>query len=709
MKSNNFNYSLLAVGVAAVMGISTGANAAESTEVSADAEPIVSKATATYTVSTNPDQQQTAESNEVTVNVSETANFSLVAVSDTDNNSDTNANQLVIPGGTTKFDHILTNTGNVTDTYTVTTTGDDTSELTTATPDYALGTSDSIAYTIVQSNGDPLTPDQTSALNAFNQVSEGTLTNGGTIQLSPGLRANLSYEAATPINQIGNDKGVGTLTATSAFFTTVNAAKPTLVNENQTLVKLPVFKIEKTAVCGTTAPCSTLDLTAATPTIDYSIKVTNVSTDYSDTATSFIVRDILPLGMTLNGTVTASGATVTSNARTEDGRTIVDITVPSLAVGANQVISFKVDVDKTKYTKANSSATNHATVYDKFDSVTPVLSMTPNDTEYDIVDSTDDSTPTLNTTKIPTEDSDTLGADTTPTISFTRRVITLASSTTLKEIAPITVTDGTSTDGQVTYQVTITNKGQDTEGNADNPLTFIVTDGSNEQVNPVGPLTLVYNSPDGTPTEPIQVEPTVNGKAYTIVSSLTGGIGIAPGGAVTISYNMGSTDALVGSSETTTVKLTASGNGAPTNIEPITHTTYVKGLTLDKFQALDINCDGIISGAGEINFTKDPIEQAEPDQCVIYRIDAKNTSSTAPLGFDITNLLIADATSQYSTAADYVANTAKIKIGSAAESNAVKGTPPAPDSVDSIYANVSTLAPQGTATLSFRVKIKNNR
>lgn len=700
MKSNNFNYSLLAVGVAAVMGISTGANAAESTEVSADAEPIVSKATATYTVSTNPDQQQTAESNEVTVNVSETANFSLVAVSDTDNNSDTNANQLAIPGGTTKFDHILTNTGNVTDTYTVATTGNDAP----ASPDYyALGTSDSIAYTIVQSNGDPLTPDQTSTLNAFNQDTEGTLTNGGTIQLSPGLRANLSYEAATPTNRIGNDKGVGTLTATSAFFTTVNAAKPTLVNENQTLVKLPVFKIEKTAVCGTTAPCSTLDLTAATPTIDYSIKVTNVSTDYSDTATSFIVRDILPLGMTLNGTVTASGATVTSNARTEYGRTIVDITVPSLAVGANQVISFKVDVDKTKYTKANSSATNHATVYDKFDGVTPVLSMTPNDTEYDIVDSTDDSTPTLNTTKIPTEDSDTLGADTTPTISFTRRVITLASSTTLKEIAPITVTDGTSTAGQVTYQVTITNNGQDTEGNTDNPLTFIVTDGSNEQVNPVGPLTLVYTSPDGTSSEPIRVEPTINGKDYIIDSSLSGGIGIAPGGAVTISYNMGSTGAPVGSSETTIVKLTASGNGAPTNIEPITHTTNVEGLTLDKFQALDINCDGVISEAGEIDFTDDKIEQAEPDQCVIYRIDAKNTSSAAPLGFDITGLNISDALSQFSAGADYVTNSAT--------SSATAGSTIASPTVDStaISTTASTLAPQGTATLSFRVKIKNNR
>lgn len=41
MKSNTFNYSLLAVGVAAVMGVSTGANAATpATAATAGAAPI---------------------------------------------------------------------------------------------------------------------------------------------------------------------------------------------------------------------------------------------------------------------------------------------------------------------------------------------------------------------------------------------------------------------------------------------------------------------------------------------------------------------------------------------------------------------------------------------------------------------------------------------------------------------------------------------
>ena len=52
MKSNNFNYSLLAVGVAAVMGISTGAMAATATDTTKAAGAINNVATASYSVGT---------------------------------------------------------------------------------------------------------------------------------------------------------------------------------------------------------------------------------------------------------------------------------------------------------------------------------------------------------------------------------------------------------------------------------------------------------------------------------------------------------------------------------------------------------------------------------------------------------------------------------------------------------------------------------
>ncbi|MGM8900064.1 hypothetical protein ACS8FC_15745, partial [Psychrobacter sp. 1Y4] len=102
--------------------------------------------------------------------------------------------------------------------------------------------------------------------------------------------------------------------------------------------------------------------------------------------------------------------------------------------------------------------------------------------------------------------------------------------------------------------------------------------------------------------------------------------------------------------------------------------------------------------------------------CVIYRIDAKNTSSTIQTGFsvnssgfNITDLLISDAKSEFSAGATYVANTAKIKVGAATETNANEGTPSRTGAVPSIYANVTTLAPEETASLKFSVKIRNDR
>ena len=83
MKSNPFNYTLLAVGVVAAMGISSGANAATPNTtggVSAGAAAINNVATANYSVAGIA--QPNVTSNTVTVNVSETANFALVSTVD---------------------------------------------------------------------------------------------------------------------------------------------------------------------------------------------------------------------------------------------------------------------------------------------------------------------------------------------------------------------------------------------------------------------------------------------------------------------------------------------------------------------------------------------------------------------------------------------------------------------------------------------------
>ena len=83
MKSNVFNYSLLAVGIAAVMGITTTANAAKSGATTTGVE-ITNKATASYSVS--GEEQPDVESNEVKITVQEQVSFSLIA-----NNDDTAA------------------------------------------------------------------------------------------------------------------------------------------------------------------------------------------------------------------------------------------------------------------------------------------------------------------------------------------------------------------------------------------------------------------------------------------------------------------------------------------------------------------------------------------------------------------------------------------------------------------------------------------
>ena len=681
MKSNTFNYSLLAVGVVTAMGITTANAATTSGATSNGAAPINNVATASYSVGTVA--QPEVKSNTVTVNVSETANFSLVAIDGLVATDDKNENITTTPGNGATFNHILTNNGNVADTYTINTTNENDSSITTATPNYALdpaGTN-GISYTIVKADG---TAAVASDLPSGQAVS-GTLSNGGTIKLPPAFKANLSYTVTTPSTRLGGDIAVGTLKATSTFITTATASGkvPTLVNENQIIVRLPTFKIAKTAT-------SNVDLSVANPQIDYKITVTNVDTAYSAIADNFVIRDVLPVGMTLTGNVTASGLKVTSTGKDADGRQIIDIAVPSLAVGADQVVSFKVDVDKTSYATAGSSATNNVAVYDKFVGLVGNLPATPADTDYDILDST---VTANDKTRIPTsaDVAGGVGADTPGVTNFSNRAIVL-NNPTIKEIAP---TSGTA--GQVTHTTNIVNNGRDAEGTTANPLTFTIADGGlNTAVAPTTPVTITYTTPGGVSGAAITLTP-VSG-VYTI-NSTTLPSGIAPGGTVAINYKVTSTAAAVGSNETTIVTLTPGGNGAPT-VAPVTDTTNVKGLTLEKFQALDATCSGTVPAA---SFSKEPISNASPDQCIIYRINATNTSSAAPLGFDITALTISDLLSNFSAGADLVAGspTSSVTTGSTIAA--------ATTSTTAVSATASKVVPQGVATLSFRVKIKNAR
>ncbi|AOY42489.1 hypothetical protein AOT82_110 [Psychrobacter sp. AntiMn-1] len=701
MKSNTFNYSLLAVGVAAVMGVSTGANAATpANAVTAGAAPINNVATASYSIAGV--SQPSVTSNTVTVNVSETANFALTStVDDGSIGDDTAINQTATPGGTTTFTHNLTNTGNVTDTYTINTTGND-SSLVTATPDYPLGTAP-VTFTIVQADGTPLTTAQVTALGT--QAQTGTLTNGGTIRLQPGTRANLSYEAATPDDRNGNDKGVGTLTATSTFFTANNAPGATLVNENQTIVRLPTFKIVKTAT-------STVDLTVANPQIAYSIVVTNATTDYSAAATDIVIRDVLPVGLSLpNGTasdVTVTGGAGTATISTIGGRQAINVAVANLAVGASRTITFTVNVDRDQFTSANSSVTNNAEVYDKF--VGPVSPLPANPvlgTDYDILDSTDS---TIGVTRVPDDAGEGNGAgiDSPGVTNFTRRAVVVSNPTT-REIPP-----ASGTASQATHSTLITNSGQDGEGTNANPLTFTIADGGNNgAVRPVtGPVSATYTPPGNGAPVTITLQPTVaGGNTYTLDGTTLPTAqfpnGIAPGGTLAINYKVSSGNvaapatvadaAAVGSTETSVVTLTPAGINAPA-ATTVTDTTNVRGLTLVKSQALDATCSSTVAASTFIQTAID----AKPDQCVIYRIQATNTSS-AGLGFNLNDLTISDLLSNFSSGADLVA-------GSPATSATASSTAGIASTTSTAVLGTNyTLVPQGVGTLTFKIKIKNAR
>ena len=701
MKSITFNYSLLAVGVAAVMGVSTGANAATpANAVTAGAAPINNVATASYSIAGV--SQPSVTSNTVTVNVSETANFALTStVDDGSIGDDTAINQTATPGGTTTFTHNLTNTGNVTDTYTINTTGND-SSLVTATPDYPLGTAP-VTFTIVQANGTPLTDAQVTALGT--QAQTGTLTNGGTIRLQPGTRANLSYEAATPDNRNGNDKGVGTLTATSTFFTANNAPGATLVNENQTIVRLPTFKIVKTAT-------STVDLTVDNPQIAYSIVVTNAITDYSTAATDIVIRDVLPVGLSLpNGTasdVTVTGGAGTATISTVGTRQAINVAVANLAVGASRTITFTVNVNRDQFTSANSSVTNNAEVYDKFvGPVSPLPASPVLGTDYDILDSTDSE---IGVTRVPDDagEGNGAGTDSPGVTNFTRRAVVVSNPTT-REIPP-----ASGTASQATHSTLITNSGQDGEGTNANPLTFTIADGGNNgAVRPVtGPVSATYTPPGNGAPVTITLQPTVaGGNTYTLDGTTLPTAqfpnGIAPGGTLAINYKVSSGNvaapatvadaAAVGSTETSVVTLTPAGINAPA-ATTVTDTTNVRGLTLVKSQALDATCSGTVAASTFIQTAID----AEPDQCVIYRIQATNTSSAA-LGFNLNDLTISDLLSNFSAGADLVA-------GSPATSATASSTAGIASTTSTAVLGTNyTLVPQGVGTLTFKIKIKNAR
>ena len=117
-----------------------------------------------------------------------------------------------------------------------------------------------------------------------------------------------------------------------------------------------------------------------------------------------------------------------------------------------------------------------------------------------------------------------------------------------------------------------------------------------------------------------------------------------------------------------------------------------------KTQSLDAACNADASTA---SYIQTAISGA-PDQCVIYRIQATNTSSAA-LGFNLTALTISDLLSNFSAGADLVAGSP----ATSATTNSIAGI--ASTSATAVLGTNYTLVPQGVGTLTFKIKIKDAR
>ncbi|WP_457857091.1 hypothetical protein [Psychrobacter pulmonis] len=703
MRAKTFNHSLLAIGVAAVLGLSTTANAADTTTpITTTGVEIINQATASYKVADQP--QPDAKSNVVKVIVSQQVSFSLTADNDDTATGgaqfdDKNENAEVAPNGFVEFKHTLTNTGNLTDTYDITV------GITDGKYDQSAST---ISFVVFEEDG------TTEVRRGEVEYTEGTSIPS---VLEKGQSVKFTIKAKTSGNK-GNETLSLQLTATSRYLAGVAGATKTLTNVDTSFTRLPSFGIVKTITNG-------LDLNDLNDTATYQVVVTNDRTDFGADATDITIEDFLPDGLVMAKELTADNITISSGATKgtitpgSAGSKGFKITGVDLPIGQNITITFTVIQDGTvKITPTLAeSLINHVTVTDDLDN-------DPN-TDNTLIDSTKDGLPENVSTFYPTDDVNNTNGDkplnpgddsTVPLLTIERK-LTLTGAT-VREIAPTTGLTSENTAGQVTHETVITNTGKDVEGSEAGELTFTINDNdgaNNPDAINIVPRTVkvTYNPNDGTGvTGPLLIIPSDNG-IYDINSVLP--TGVKAGGTVTINYNVSANKAPLfnpvtstadtdATFEDTIVTLIPGGEGKPKPLT-VTDKTTVRGLVLVKKQAIAENCDASSTNivgsfvTTDIGGKNDPTNTTVlPGQCIVYQIEARNTSSadsssSTGIGFDITDITIVDKFSKFLANAKYVPGSVTAVNGTTAETS------------NEVTTTVATLAPQGTASMQFKVQI----
>ena len=504
MKSNTFNYSILAVGVAALMGVSTGAMADTPTGGTNGATiDINNTASAQYTVAGTT---QEAVSNEVTVQVSEQSAFELLAQNGTDTNSDT-----VNPeaGQTATFVHTLQNNGNVNDSYTI---------------DVANQNGDDFGYTITY----------TTNLDTTEQ----TLTNGGTLDLAPNEIATITIVATSDntARQI-NDEGVITVTASSAYLEANNAGNTaafTAENVDTGITSTPIYAITKSAATNFASNDTFFDTANPNAYIDYTITIENQG---NAAATAFNIEDTLPAGLValttftpqINGTDVAASDFAFSN----QNKTLT-ITGQDLAQNASLTLTFRAVKEDGVTIDSGTDLTNYAQVEDDTDNDT-------NANTPDLIDRSDDGTVAGGDTENNYEGGSNLGDDdnTGATVTTRNQTRNLTISDDLEKEVPLvstgnvynytitsTSTDVTEADAPDEVFITV----EPTTNNANIDITRVFEDANNNGVFDGGDteLTLTPNGYDLNQAVPagLDTNDTVN-IGVEVASTGTSGAGVA--------------------------------------------------------------------------------------------------------------------------------------------------------------------------------------
>ncbi|WP_199508138.1 MULTISPECIES: hypothetical protein [unclassified Psychrobacter] len=691
MKPRLFQYSVLAAGIVTALGI-TSANAAKST---AESTPTIDNiATATYSIAGI--EQNPVQSNKVTVNITQSAAFSLVAKNDDgDLTDDYNKGLAVTPKGVVTFNHTLTNSGNVQDTYTLSLSqGGNIPGNPQGNGAYDLANSN-VTYVIYNADG---TQKSTTTVT-------GTEFQNRTVSLQPNEYVDISIAAKTSDN-VGGDTQNLTLTAVSTFFSTADDTKATLTNINNSTTKVPVFKI-------TSKPNSTLNLNDPTSKVTYTITIRNDErAAYTTTANNIVVFDNLPVGLRLaeqpnlsvsnNATITAG----TNGAGTGFEQDSVRVTLLNLAPGQEATITFDVQKDAEEqlanpkstvsHTVLNLDLGNGQVIYDTTD---PLDSNQNTDNFYP---STDDSEVIDGTAN------NGVGGDLASPLVANQRAVNIESPSN-KEI-PTTTTAGT----QVTQTAVIKNTGQETEGDQAGEIKFTITEGANDKIAQVdGSVLIVYDADNNpaTPNATYSVIRNGNGdydlSTATPVNGAPAWTGMAPNSTVTIQYQVASTGAAIGSTESTTVTLVVGGQDAPSvGDRSVQNTTTVKGLGLVKEQALNTSC----SATATLTFTQSPVA-AKPGDCIVYKITAFNQFANTDSRFSFDNVLVNDTTDRFNNKAVVLDSSTTpayaIKLDNVANATAMpaNNTYNATNDGSAISGTVTTLAPQKYAAMVFAVKI----